>query len=135
MELKESVNLQVLKKLLMPIMKDVVANSVGIERHQNRYYYDTDTVYFEDLAAFAADSDLLISEGMYGEDEYIPKMTEKGHMVFSQSAEIAAHSHSKELWLTHFSPALTDPEAELETAKAIFPNTIAGKDGMKKTVK
>lgn len=34
---------------LMPIMKDVVANSVGIERHQNRYYYDTDTVYFENL--------------------------------------------------------------------------------------
>ena len=96
--------------------------------------YITDTVYFDGLSRFAEDSDLLICEGMYGSDEYISKMTEKGHMVFSQSAEIAADSRSKELWLTHFSPALTDPEAELETAKVIFPNTIAGKDGMKKTV-
>lgn len=96
--------------------------------------YITDTVYFDELARFAADSDLLISEGMYGEDEFIPGMTEKGHMVFSQSAVIAAASHSKELWLTHFSPALTFPEEHLKTAKAIFANTAAGIDGMKKTV-
>lgn len=96
--------------------------------------YITDTVYFDDLDEFAADSDLLIGEGMYGEDEYIPKMTEKGHMVFSQSAEIAASSHSNELWLTHFSPALTAPEEHLNAARAIFKNTLAGTDGMKKTI-
>ena len=55
-------------------------------------------------------------------------------MVFSQSAEIARSSHSKELWLTHFSPALTAPDEHLEASRAIFPNTIAGTDGMKKTI-
>lgn len=97
--------------------------------------YITDTVYFDELSQFAKASDLLICEGMYGIDEYIPKMAEKGHMVFSQSARIAADSHSKELWLTHFSPALSAPEEELSSAKSIFPNTVAGKDGMKKAIK
>lgn len=104
------------------------------ERLPLKITYITDTVYFDKLAHFAADSDLLIGEGMYGEDEFIPKMTEKGHMVFSQSAEIARSSRSKELWLTHYSPALTDPEEHLEAARAIFKNTLAGIDGMKKII-
>lgn len=104
------------------------------ERSPLKVTYITDTVYFPELSEFAADSHLFIGEGMYGEDEFIPKMTEKGHMVFSQSAEIAASSHSKELWLTHFSPALTDPGEHLESAKKIFPNTLVGIDGMKKNI-
>lgn len=97
--------------------------------------YITDTVYFDGLSGFAADSDLLICEGMYGSDEYIPKMAEKGHMVFSQSAKIAADSRSRELWLTHFSPALTAPEEGLENVRSIFPNAAVGRDGMKKEIR
>lgn len=97
--------------------------------------YITDTVYFDGLAEFAADSDLLVCEGMYGDDEYIPKMREKGHMVFSQSAEIAKRSGSKELWLTHYSPALKDPEAYAEMMRELFADTIVSRDGQHKTVK
>lgn len=91
--------------------------------------YISDTRYFTGLADFAADSDLLVCEGMYGDDEYIIKMLEKGHMVFSQSAEIAKKSNSKALWLTHYSPALTNPDDYAEIICSIFKNTTISRDG------
>ncbi len=97
--------------------------------------YMTDTRYFNDMVNFALNSDLLICEGMYGDDEYADKITEKGHMVFSQSAELAETSGSKELWLTHYSPALTNPEKYLENIQSIFKNTIISSDGEKKFLK
>lgn len=97
--------------------------------------YITDTLFFEGLIEFARNSDLLICEGMYGDDEYIPKMQEKCHMVFSQSAEIARKSNSKELWLTHYSPALTCPEEYKDMMNELFPAAIISTDGMHKTIK
>ena len=97
--------------------------------------YITDTVYFDELADFAIDSDLLISEGMYGNDELIPKMQEKGHMVFSQAAQLAVKSNSKELWLTHYSPALDKPYEYIEFVNGIFPNTIVSADGQHKEIR
>ena len=50
--LKESVSKDVsgvqLAKLL-PVLKHTVENAVGIERHENRYFYDSDTLMFENL--------------------------------------------------------------------------------------
>ncbi len=91
--------------------------------------YITDTRYFTELADFAADSDLLICEGMYGDDEYTEKMKEKGHMVFSQSAEIAKKSNSKALWLTHYSPALTNPKEYEDFIQSLFANATISSDG------
>ena len=34
---------------LIPVLEEAVSNAIGIERHDNRYYYDTSTVYFENL--------------------------------------------------------------------------------------
>ena len=97
--------------------------------------YITDTIYFDELAEFASHSDLLVCEGMYGDDEYIDKMKEKGHMVFSQAAKLAVKSNSKELWLTHYSPALTKPYEYSETVNKIFPNTVVSADGQNKEIK
>ena len=91
--------------------------------------YITDTRYFTELDDFAADSDLLICEGMYGDDEYTEKMKEKGHMVFSQSAEIAKKSNSKALWLTHYSPALTNPKEYEDFIQSLFANATISSDG------
>ncbi len=55
-------------------------------------------------------------------------------MVFSQAAQTAKESESKELWLTHFSPALTAPEESLCEASKIFDNVTIGKDLMMKTI-
>lgn len=96
--------------------------------------YMTDTVAFDDMAEFAKGSDLLVCEGMYGSDDMIDKVREKGHMVFSQSADIATRSGSKELWLTHYSPALPDPKMYEKQVKAQFKNTVISKDGQKKTL-
>lgn len=91
--------------------------------------YMTDSRYFDGMISFAENSDLLICEGMYGDDEYIEKMYEKGHMVFSQSANLAKTSNSKALWLTHYSPAMTRPADHTEFVRSIFPNTTVSSDG------
>ena len=96
--------------------------------------YMTDTVAFDEMSEFAKDSDLLVCEGMYGDDEMIDKVREKGHMVFSQSADIATRSGSKELWLTHYSPAMPEPKMYEKQVRAQFRNTIVSKDGQKKTL-
>ncbi len=34
---------------LLPVIEPAAENAVLVERHENRYYYDTDTVYFDNL--------------------------------------------------------------------------------------
>ena len=62
--LRESVSKEVspsqIAKLL-PILKDTVENAIGIECHSNRYYYDNNTVYFENLLG-----------GYFEEDYFVP---------------------------------------------------------------
>ena len=105
------------------------------EREPLKVTYITDTLYFDGLVQFAGDSDLLISEGMYGSEDYRESMLEKRHMLFSDSAQIARLSGSKELWLTHYSPALNDPMEFEKQVKALFENTVISRDGMHKTIK
>ena len=45
---------------LIPILKDAVRSAIGIEIHDNRYYYDTSTVYFENLLGGFVDGEHLI---------------------------------------------------------------------------
>ena len=45
---------------LLPLLKESVENAVGIESHHNRYYYDTDTVYFDNLLGAYIDSEELV---------------------------------------------------------------------------
>ncbi|MBE6851796.1 MAG: ribonuclease Z [Ruminococcus sp.] len=97
--------------------------------------YMTDTLYFKEMTGFAKDSDLLVCEGMYGDDAYLPKMQEKMHMVFSQTAELAKHSGAKQLWLTHYSPALTDPAEYAAAVQEIFTDTVVSVDGQRMTLR
>jgi ribonuclease Z len=55
-------------------------------------------------------------------------------MIFAEAAKLAKDSGSKELWLTHYSPALTDPEYFINNARSIFPNTKAAHDRMSTTL-
>ncbi len=102
---------------------------LGGERAPISLCYMTDSLPVEGMADFARDTDLLISEGMYYDDAMEESMREKMHMLFSDSVGIAARSGAKRLWLTHFSPACTDPENGLEAARALFPETYIPKDG------
>ena len=90
--------------------------------------YCTDTRPVDALPNFVKDSDLFICEGMYGEEEKINKAREYKHMLFSEAGRIAKQGNVKEMWLTHFSPAMPFPEMYIKNAKNIFENTLLGQD-------
>lgn len=110
------------------------AEVLGEERRGIKLCYATDTRPVPDLPAFVQGADLLVCEGMYGSPEDAPKAVEKGHMIFSEAAEIARAGAVRELWLTHFSPALGDPAEWLQEATSIFPNTRVAHDRMSTTL-
>ena len=77
----------------------------------------------------------MVCEGMYGEPEKAQKAAEKRHMTFQEAAALAAQARPERLWLTHYSPALTEPEAYLPLAREIFPATELGEDGKRITLR
>lgn len=105
---------------------------MGPPRRGLKVTYVTDTRPCENIVKAAKDSDLFICEGMYGEREKLPDAKKKKHMIFSEAAHLAKDSNVKELWLTHFSPALLRGDIFMKGVKKIFPNSVLGKDGMKK---
>lgn len=105
---------------------------VGPPRKGLKVAYCTDSRPKEELVELSRESDLLICEGMYGDDELLDKAIERKHMIFSEAAAIAGNSKSKELWLTHFSPSLKEPHDFIQTARNVFPNTVIGEDLMVK---
>ncbi len=96
--------------------------------------YITDTRPTLALPTFVRDSDLLICEGMYGDPADHEKAVENKHLTFAEAAQIARRGKARELWLTHFSPSLMEPENYLEVARSIFQNTVVGRDRMCKTL-
>ena len=103
---------------------------LGPPRKGIKVTYCTDTRPVEAIRQNAADSDLFICEGMYGEKEKAAKAVEYKHMTFYEAASLARDAKVKELWLTHYSPSLTRPEPFMDEVRAIFPQAMAGKDGM-----
>lgn len=45
---------------LLPLIVPAAEEAVLIERHHNRYYYDTDTVYFDNLISGYVDNDVFV---------------------------------------------------------------------------
>ena len=108
---------------------------LGPPRRGLKLTYCTDTRPVPTIAKAAAGSDLFICEGMYGETEMLPKAREKKHMLFAEAARLAADAGGvRELWLTHYSPAMPNPKAYRDIARAIFPNTYTPRDGWTKTL-
>ena len=92
--------------------------------------FSTDTRPCETLQKYTAEADLAILEGMYAEEEKLPLALKNHHMLFREAAETARDAGAHQLVLTHFSTSLDEPEEGLPTARAIFPETAAGRDGM-----
>lgn len=88
----------------------------------------TDSRPFDGLSNFVKNSELFVCEGMYGDDKKFEKAELNKHMLFSEAAEIARDGNVELLWLTHFSPSLSEPEEYAEDVKKIFPNTVVGYD-------
>lgn len=98
------------------------------ERRGLKVCYCTDTRPIHDIVEFIKNADLFVSEGMYGDDSDKTKAEKYNHMLFSEAAHLAKKGNVDELWLTHYSPSLVNPEDYIDNAKSIFKNTYLGED-------
>lgn len=105
---------------------------LGRERLGIKVSLITDTRPINTIPGFIKESDLFICEGTYGDDKDLDKAIKNKHMTFNEAAELARKGNVKELLLTHFSPAICEPELFKENATSIFENTMIGKDGFVK---
>ncbi len=102
---------------------------LGPPRRGLKVTYCTDTRPVPVIAEYAADADLFICEGMYGEDGKEEKARDYKHMTMYEAARLAKEAQPKEMWLTHYSPSLTRPEEYIEKVRGIFPRSMAARDG------
>ena len=102
---------------------------LGAPRRGLSVVFSGDTAPCAALAAAARDTDLLICDATYALPEQEAQAKQWGHSTFGQSARIAEQAGAHRLWLTHYSPMITDPEEALAPAQAIFPATECGTDG------
>ena len=106
---------------------------LGKSRRGLHVTYATDTRPVEIISTMASGADLLICEGMF-EGDKVARAKESAHMTMIEAARLASQAECKELWLTHFSPALPNPQDYAAEPQAIFKNTIIAHDGFSKTL-
>lgn len=102
---------------------------MGAARKGIKVTYCTDTRPTASLVDGAKDSDLLICEGMYAEEEKLAKAKKNKHMTFYEAAKIAKDANVSKLWLTHFSPSMTGHKRYMKAVCDIFPQAELGEDG------
>ncbi|MBQ4282553.1 MAG: ribonuclease Z [Lachnospira sp.] len=102
---------------------------MGAARKGLKVTYCTDSRPVKSIVDNAMGADLFICEGMYGEDDKESKAKENKHMTFAEAAKLAKDADVKELWLTHFSPALVRPAEHIDGVRKIFDNASVGFDG------
>jgi len=108
---------------------------LGETRKGIKVCYCTDTRPTEGLVEFIKDSNLFICEGMYGDEDNLYKAVQNKHMTFSEAGLLAKQGQVNELWLTHYSPSLKEPDEYIENVRTLFPNALTGKDMLTKTFK
>lgn len=92
---------------------------MGEPRKGIKLTYCTDTRPTKSIIENSKSADLLICEGMYGEKGKEKKAQEYKHMTFYEAADIAKEAAVNELWLTHFSPSLVNPEEFMNDVRAV----------------
>ena len=97
--------------------------------------YTGDTAPCESMAEAVRNVDLLICEATYGEDAQEALAMEHAHMTFAGAAKLAAQAGAQELWLTHYSPMIEDPQEYAPYALCYFAKTVCGQDGLQKTLR
>ena len=111
------------------------AQVTGEPRRGLSFLFATDTRPVPALIEHGRGTDLMILEGMYGDETKRPQALKNRHMLFEEAADIARQAGAAALTLTHFSTSLEEPEAYLPLARAIFPDTSCACDGMTMTLR
>ena len=107
---------------------------LGAPRRGLSMVFSGDTAPCAGLCGAAQDADLLICDATYALPEQEAQARQWGHSTFGQSALLATQAGARRLWLTHYSPMITDPEAELMQAQQFFPAAECGFDGKRITL-
>jgi ribonuclease Z len=94
----------------------------------------TDSRPTQKLVEFMSDVDLLICEATYGDPADREKAIENKHMTFAETATFAAAARARQLWLTHFTSALPNPEYFRPQAEAIYPAVVIGREHLTTTL-
>ncbi|OON94909.1 MAG: ribonuclease Z [Candidatus Epulonipiscioides saccharophilum] len=101
---------------------------LGDSRKGFKVSYITDTRPNEKIVEAVAQSDLFVCEGMYMDYSELEQVKKYKHMLGVEAAEMAKQACVKELWLTHFSPAVPTSSLDITNVKQIFENTQLGTD-------
>ena len=102
---------------------------LGAPRRGLRFVFSGDTAPCAALEQAARDADLFLCDATYPDDAQQAQAKQYGHSTFRQDAELAARAGVRRLWLMHYSPIITDPEAARPAAEAAFPAVECGVDG------
>jgi ribonuclease Z len=94
----------------------------------------TDTRPTRALVEFFTDADLLVTEATYGDPDDRPKAIENKHMTFAEAATLGAAARARQLWFTHFSPALPNPDYFRREAEGIYPGVVIGREHLTATL-
>ena len=136
LNLKSSPELKKLKqgKNIKVNNKTIKAKDLTELKKGKKITFIFDTKYNEHLIDFAENSDLLISESTYLDEEEIA--TQYKHQTLKQSVKIAKESKSKKLILFHLSQRYEKNFKEFsEYAKKQFKNSEIAKDLMEIKIK
>lgn len=110
--------------------KTITARKATILVKGKKLTYTTDTAFCKEAIVLAKDSDLLISESTFSEEQK-DQANEYKHMTASSAAEIAKKSKSKQLILTHISQRYKEGKDLEKEAKKVFKNTKIAHDFLK----
>jgi ribonuclease BN (tRNA processing enzyme) len=96
----------------------------AIRSGKKRLVYTGDTGPSDELAAWAADCDLLLCECSLPRERAIPM-----HLTPEQAGALAARARAKRLVLTHFYPPLEGTSPEVTAAQHYAGPVVAARDG------
>ncbi len=102
---------------------------LGPPRRGRKVVYAVDTRPCDGVVSLAKGADVLIHEGVFGE-ELRTEANLRGHSTVGQAAEVARRAEVGRLILTHISPRYKDVKGLLAEAMAVFPPTTIARDLM-----
>jgi ribonuclease Z len=107
--------------------KEIDGKKLLYKEPAKKISYVTDTIVNKGIGELIKDSDIVISESTYSEDEQ--ELAEKHrHLTSKQIAEMTKKSNSRRLILFHLSQRHENPKKILEEARKIFKKTEVAED-------
>ena len=102
----------------MPVRHPVPCRALRLTNGNKTLVFTGDTNDCEGLATFAKDTDLLLADAAFLEEEWADT---KPHMSAAHAAKLAVDANAKSLYLTHL-PVKHEPFTLLKEAQAVYPH-------------